>query len=167
MQSNTMDKYTISKRFKKTIQLKPSLLSINIEEYISNILREQQGTNFVEIHGYTMNTPHIISIGDMVVSYTGCCKIEVEYECDTLKPDIGHIYNTCIKRIYEEGIFAQTNEIHILILIPESELDGWIFTPDKYSKDGRDLEIGDWINVEIINTLYVNHTYQCIGKLVI
>ena len=163
-----MDKYAYTRKFTKIIQLEPDLLDTNIHEHISKLLKNERQIYCSKLYGYIISQPVLTQLGDYVISHTtGKCRIKAEYQCKTVKPESGHQYQAFIKLLYKEGIFAQTNQVNILVFIPNSELEDWTFTSNCFTKGKEKLEIGDWITIEIGEVEFTNHKYQCIGKLAI
>jgi DNA-directed RNA polymerase subunit E'/Rpb7 len=164
----TMKKYATTQEFTKIVQLEPSKLGTNIPNYIAKLLQDDCKTYCSKSKGYIIDKPQIVSLGEYIISHTtGKCKIKVKYTCQTVKPEPGHVYTAFIKLISSKGIFAQTNQVNIFILIPVSELTDWVFDKTSFKKDKKSVEIGDWINVEITTVQFDQHKYGCIGKLVI
>ena len=118
-------------------------------------------------HGYVLTIDKIISYHNNIISRTsGNCIFNVSYQVTTIRPEVGHQYKAVVSLLYKEGIFANFNDIKILV--PSIELQEWEYKNSYYQHNvSQDpISIGSWIQVELKIVRYENHTYQCIGTIV-
>ena len=72
--------------------------------------------------------------------------------------------NCIIDMIHINGIFVSKHDIKILIPSSTNEYE---YNNDSFKIGTTNYEVGDSINIEIINIRYDKYIYSCIGKLIL
>lgn len=139
------------------------------EEWQKNII-DQIHKKYIKcdkVNGYICEITRISPDMEMILdTNTANIRCSIKFQAKRILPRIGLIIKCKISMIFQHGIFASINE-GIKILIPQNTLDKYTFDQTKQilTKGVQKIEKHDEISVEITETKYSKHCYNCIGKL--
>ena len=136
------------------IHVQPIYLNNNIKKHIiDSILTEKRCT---EKNGYIMDIKEIISIQPLPISSTCVCPIfRVKCVCLSLLPEKGVKLVAKVTKIIPQGIFLSHGSI--ALLLPNTNFNG----------NFKNVNINDEMEVEITDTKYTKHEFQCICKNIV
>lgn len=146
----------------KTIYLDPKYLDNNIMEHLLSTLKNNM------IGSCNKEFGHILSINKIIkILYTEDTFFNLEFESETLKPNIGDIFDGEVKMISKNGIFAEIKNIQ-KVLIPISCLQDYNFNIEEKSFVNGDFSIKEKNNIKICikNVQYSKNNFNCIGYLI-
>lgn len=139
------------------------LLHSNILEQLKNI---EVTCSFQ--YGYIDQIYRIIDITGTKLLDNGLCKINIFFEANCFKPEIGKEIDTTVQMIFQHGIFSS---FYILrFLIPSSQLSEYNFISDisvyEHKITKKQIKIGDTIRIQILNLKFEKDHFSCISKLI-
>jgi DNA-directed RNA polymerase subunit E'/Rpb7 len=140
--------------------------SEHMYEYILKSVKEKELT-CSRTYGYIDHIYQIVNIYNKTLLDSGECRIDVVFEADCFKPNIGSKIQTTIEMIFPHGIFSS---LYILrFLVPFKCLEkNYIYIPDqgyKHKETMKMLEVGSVINIVITNMKYDKGHFSCIADL--
>ena len=140
--------------------LEPKYLDDNIRYHIIRLLNEKYKYMSEKI-GYILDVITIKELIKREVDDKGNVNMTMLCVCDVIKPVLNEIVGCAVDMIHINGLFVNFNGIKMLV-----SKNGNFEVRDKrcYTKN-RVIDIGDMVDVEIINIRYDNKQYSCIGKL--
>ena len=152
----------------KGIVLDNAMLAPNIEHSILEKLRQVVENDCSKDFGYIIKVINSIKILDNYISNVNSELIFiVQFEAETIKPEVGKVYTDIICMVLSGGIFLKIKG-KFMVLIPSSVLQDYEFHPDKkmyVSKvdSTHTLKTGDECSVKISGIRYLNKNYDCFG----
>jgi DNA-directed RNA polymerase subunit E'/Rpb7 len=90
--------------------------------------------------------------------------VESLCNCNIFKPEVGLKINCVIDMIHINGIFVSIYKIKILI---PSTTNQYEYLGNSFKINNIQYNIGDYIDIEIVNIRYDKYVYSCIGKLIL
>lgn len=149
----------------RTICLDPSLLDHNITSHILAKARSAWEGKCTKDEGFIKK---IISIERIVDNYvspaTSGIMFDLLLNVDTLKPEIGDLFIERVQKVIPQGIFTDKA---IVAVIPAPTLTGYTYDKDRevFTKNGKDISVGDEIKIEITAIKYEKNNFKYIGCL--
>ena len=143
--------------------LKPEFLTSDYKDYLLSDYKRRYESTGNDL-GYIIK---VSSIKDIISSnINNNTEIIVESLCDCLifKPEIGLKVRCAIDMIHVNGIFVSKYTIKILIPSSTNEYE---YKHDSFIVGDKEYNIGDEIDIEIVNIRYDKYIYSCIGKLIL
>lgn len=150
----------------KKISIESEYLFKNLKEHLFNKLKRIYENECTKDNGYFLNINKILKIKDNFIS-SNCENIfNVEFEAETLKPEIGKKIKGTVCMIFSGGIFINVENI-MKILIPESNLKEYKFDQSETCFKGKNNTIkkDDDITVCISGVKYSKKKFSCFGTL--
>lgn len=100
-----------------------------------------------------------------IISRDGCyCSYNVKYTFTSIKPQPNHIYKDCIvHNVFKQGILCLYHTIQIFVPLDNN---GWLFRNGIIFLEDKQIKVSDRVDVLIEHVQYMNHQFQCIGKLI-
>ena len=151
---------------KNIIELSPNKIDSNIYESLEQQLIEKFKGTCSKENGYILDIVKINKIiGNTISNTSGNVVFNIQYTCNNLKPEIGKIIDFKVIQISNHGIFAQVNELKVLI--PQKDIEDYRFNDREkiYTSHNKSISKDDNIKVEITNIKYMKKEYSCIGVL--
>ena len=147
------------------IYIEPDEIVNNIHDLIEYKINEKYEKTCNQDYGYILKIENVEKNYTNIVNTIGNGEIlfKVYFICLVLKPTKGMTLSGKIYMIFRHGIFANIDQIKILI--PVSKLNKWTFEKDQFIKDDKILKIGDVININISEIRYEKKSFSCIGTL--
>jgi DNA-directed RNA polymerase subunit E'/Rpb7 len=149
----------------RTICLDPSLLDHNITSHILAKARSAWEGKCTKDDGFIKRIVSIERIVDNYVSpATSGIMFDLLLNVETLKPAVGDLFIERVQKIIPQGIFTDKA---IVAVIPAQTLQGYVFDKDRevFCKDGREISVGDEIEIEITAIKYEKNNFKYIGCL--
>lgn len=116
-------------------------------------------------YGHIVKFNKIISMVFDEITLDGNTPVYIKANVDTVKPEKDMMFEVEIQKMIDFGIFAQNYDINFWISKDNIESYEFNSTLNKYkNKDGKELNIGDKINIKIKLIRYENKIYSCIGE---
>ena len=151
------------------IELSPDHMNSNIHKVLFEKLKEKHEGTCTQKNGYIIEILEIKKINNNIINEYGNLFFNTTCKTEILKPSVGNILNFTVNMIFNHGIFANLNNLKVLI--PQSLLGNthdyddlnkvYISKNDEYSN----IKIDDGISVKITDLRYLNKNYSCIGTL--
>jgi len=147
------------------ISLQPSELG-DVYGAIRQYLQELVNTSISD--GYILSIPRIHNYKNNIIhNTTACCLIDVTYDVEIIRPKVDEIYTCMVHSIFKEGVFVQLYQINILISGHTLQQKQWKYSCQRFiHEDGKILEKGNWVQVQIKSIRYEDNVYQCLGTIV-
>ena len=151
-----------------TIELSPDHMNSSINEVLFEKLKEKHEGTCTKKNGYIIEILEINKINKNIINDYGNIFFNITCKTKILKPNIGDVLDFSVNMIFNHGIFANLNNLKVLI--PNSSLES-IYEYEDSNKvyisknEGSDININDNISVEITDLRYLNKNYSCIGAL--
>ena len=120
-------------------------------------------------HGFFININKILKIKDGEITSNCENLFKVLFEVESLKPEVGKIFEGTVCMIFDRGIFIIVNNIlKILILEDFLKKEGYSFNQPNNSFDKKNLSIKqeDKIKVKLTGVTYTKQNFVCFGVLV-
>ena len=145
-------------------------LGRNLQSSIFKRLKEVAENECSKEYGYIIKVNRLIKIIDNYISNVNSELIFiVEFEAETIKPEINSVYEDEIFLVLRGGIFFDVNN-KFKVLIPPNSLSNYIFNSDTktyVSHDGNfKLSKGTRCKIKITGIRYMNKKFDCFGELV-
>ena len=150
----------------KKISIESEFLFKNLKEHLFNKLKRMYENECTKDNGYFLKINKILRIKDNFIS-SNCENIfNVEFEAETLKPEIGKKINGTVCMIFSGGIFVNVENM-MKILIPESNLKDYKFdqTETSFKCKNKTIKKDDDITVCISGVKYSKKKFSCFGTL--
>ena len=152
----------------KRVCIDNEYLNDDLYKHILTKIKEITDNECTKEHGYIIDVKKIIRIKDNYISNVNCDNIFIiEFEAETLKPEIGKRFLGDVCMIFPGGIFLTVKNKQ-KVLIPISTLQNYTYVPsDKmFKNDKKNIKEGDNIMVEITGTKYSKQNFSCFGNMV-
>ena len=143
-------------------------LGRNLQTHILNRLKEVIENDCTKEYGYIIKINKLLKIVDNYISNVNSELIFiVEFEAETIKPEIGNIYDDEIFLVLKGGIFFNVSN-KFKVLVPPDALIEYTFDADnKMYKNGENkLAKGTKCQLSITGVRYVNKKFDCFAKIV-
>jgi DNA-directed RNA polymerase subunit E'/Rpb7 len=153
---------------KKSIVLDNAMLAPNIESSILEKLKQVVENDCSKDFGYILKVIKLVKILDNYISNVNSELIFiVQFEAETIKPEVGKVYTDTICMVLSGGIFLKIKG-KFMVLIPPSVLQDYEFQAEKKIYVSKvdstvSLKTGDVCNVKISGVRYLNKNYDCFG----
>lgn len=154
----------------KEIAIQSKYLTKNIKAAITEQIREKMEKKCSQRYGYILK---IINVENIINNYISRAYsnivVKVNITLETLKPEIGGVFQGKVIMLDKEGIFILVKDV-FKIMIPSSTIkEQYFFETDKFliEKGNKKYTIkyGDILEAEIKNLKYEKNRYSCIGVL--
>lgn len=146
------------------------LSSILEPKYLSKEFKKNLLTNYKNDYENKSNESGFIvkidKINNIISSFiNNCNEIIIKSKCDCVvfKPVVGMKLECKIDLIHINGLFLNT--FGIKIMVPSS--DNYIYKHDHIIFNNVKYNVGDNINICIVNVRFYKNIYSCIGKLIL
>lgn len=154
----------------KKVKIKPCLLN-RVHEYISSVLYKQMIGECSSEYGYILKINDYDIIDNCITQTNSDIILDVIFDIDNFKPEVGSIYKSKIFAVYDAGIFVDVFNYQ-KVLIPMHFLsDDFIYNECLQrieSKGGDKFYTKDmYIDIVIKGIKYVNGKFNCFGSTVI
>jgi hypothetical protein len=143
--------------------LQPNCLTNFYKDHILDICKQKYESSSNEL-GYIIKVNYIKDIISSKLNNNSEIVIESLCDCNIFKPEVGIKVNCVIDMIHINGIFVRKYEIKILL--PSSNND-YEYIGNSFKVGKKEYNIGDEIEIEIVNIRYDKFIYSCIGKLIL
>jgi len=143
-------------------------LNSDLYKHIINKLKENITNECTKDNGYVLDIKKLIKIKDSYISNVNCDNIFiVEFLAETLKPEIGKIFDGDVCMIFPGGIFLNI-KCKQKVLIPVATLNKYTYDPVNkvFKKDNKNIKDGDTLKVEITGVKYSKQSFSCFGNMV-
>jgi DNA-directed RNA polymerase subunit E'/Rpb7 len=150
----------------KKISIESEFLYKNLKDHLFNKLKKIYENECTKDNGYFLKINKILKIKDNFIS-SNCENIfNVEFEAETLKPEIGKKIQGIVCMIFSGGIFINVENM-MKILIPESNLKEYKFyqTETSFKYKNNIIKKDDIITVCISGVKYSKKKFSCFGTL--
>ena len=158
----------------KRVCVKPDCLNSKIRSYLLQKSKEYYINDCTKDLVYIIDIKKLVKIKDNFLS-NSCSDIvfEIILKVETIKPDVGMVFNGKVCMIFQDGILVNIKEI-MKVLIPVSvlknyELENNIFIYKGGGEDDKvkrnEIKINDIIDVVIIGSKYSKKKYSCFGNI--
>ena len=161
----------MTKLIRKRICLEPKHLDQNIYDHLLDKIKVQTENECSKEHGYILNIIKITQLVDNKVSPANSDIVcTVEFEAETMKPEIDKIMKGQVCMILATGILLDINN-KLKVLVTSTSLQNYNFKLDKvqmcYINDEKTkLCIDDYIEVKITGVRYSKQKFSCFGDMV-
>jgi DNA-directed RNA polymerase subunit E'/Rpb7 len=152
----------------RKVCLEPMYLDSNIQQHLSNKIREITKNECSNENGYILSINKIVEITNNYISSANSDIVfTVKFEANILKPEIGMVMNGCVCMILPRGIFVDVQE-KLKVLIPKTSLVNYTLDNAKmcYESETHRICKDDLIDIKIEMVQYSEKTFICIGSLV-
>lgn len=146
-------------------------LEKNLQASIFNRLKEVAENECSKEYGYIIKVIRLIKIVDNYISNVNSELIFiVEFEAETIKPEINSLYEDEIFLVLRGGIFFHISN-KFKVLIPPNSLCDYTFNADNKSYVNKNdssifLVKGIKCKIKITGIRYMNKKFDCFGELV-
>ena len=157
---------------KQRLVIENCYLGKDLQSSIFTRLKEVAENECSKEFGYIIKVNKLIKIVDNYISNVNSELIFiVEFEAETIKPEIGSIYEDDIFLVLRGGIFFHISN-KFKVLIPPNSLDDYTFNADKKSYVNKNdssivLSKGEKCKIKITGIRYMNKKFDCFGELVV
>lgn len=116
--------------------------------------------------GYILEIKSIEKIIDNHISpSTSHIIFDLKLKCTIMKPEVGQVVTGVTKLVHQSGIFVSIHD-NIVVLVPQSALQEYVFNNMSFSKDSEKVSIGSTVVIKITAVRYEENKFKCIGQLV-
>jgi DNA-directed RNA polymerase subunit E'/Rpb7 len=142
-----------------------------LNKHILARLHEVSENDCTKEHGYVLRVNKLLRFLDNYISNVNSELIFiVEYDADTIKPQINDIYTDEVFLVLRNGIFFNIKN-KFKVLIPPDALGDYVFDSDNKVYTHKDdaskvLTKGSMCQIQITGVRYMNRKFDCFGKLV-
>jgi DNA-directed RNA polymerase subunit E'/Rpb7 len=143
--------------------LKPEHLTNNYKEHLLKGYRDKYESTGNDI-GYIVNIFGIKDIISTNLNNNSEIIVESLCNCNIFKPEVGVIVKCVIDMIHINGIFVSIYKVKILIPSSSNEYE---YFGNSFKIKNKTYNVGDELNIEIVNIRYDKYVYSCIGKLIL
>ena len=150
----------------KKISIESEFLFKNLKEHLFDKLKKMYENECTKDNGYFLKINRILKIKDNFIS-SNCENIfNIEFEAETLKPEIGKNIKGKVCMIFSGGIFINVENI-MKVLIPESNLKDYKFdqTETCFKSKNNIINKDDDITIIISGVKYSKKKFSCFGRL--
>ena len=154
-------------KIERKICVESKFLSRDLKNYIFTKLKESVINECSKEYGYFLNIIKLNEIKDNYIS-SNCENIFIiVFEAETLKPEVGKVFEGTVCMIFSGGIFINIQN-KIKVLIPVSSIQDYEYNNTKkcFEKKSRTIKENDILSVMISGTKYSKQTYSCFGTIV-
>ena len=154
-------------KIERKICVESKFLTKDLKKYIFTKIKENAINECSKEYGYFLNIIKLIEIKDNYIS-SNCENIFiVVFEAETLKPEVGKIFEGIVCMIFSGGIFINIQN-KIKVLIPLSSLKDYEYNNTKkcFENKSRMIKENDTLSVVISGTKYSKQSYSCFGNVV-
>jgi hypothetical protein len=151
----------------KRIKIEHEYLTKDINKYILEKIKDSVIGSCTSEYGYILDIKKLIRIKDNYISNVNCDNIFiVEFEAETLKPEIGKTFEGEVCMIFPGGIFLNIKNKQ-KILIPVLSLKDYKFNPSTktFKSKEKTIQEGSVLKVIITGVKYSKQTFSCFGTL--
>lgn len=151
----------------RKICLESEYLDANIFEHLLKKIKDSTLDECSKEYGHFMGVKKIKNIKDN--SFSSNCEnvFLVEFEVETLKPEIDNKYTGKVCMIFSGGIFIIFEKIKILI--PQTSLNDYEFDTDNNCFTNKEtnkiIKQNDEITAIITGVQYNKKKFSCVGKI--
>lgn len=159
-----MEEQLITKR----IVLDDQFLDKNINNHILSKLKELAINDCSKEYGYIIDVKRIKKILDNYISNVNSELIFIVlFEAETIKPQIGSIFEDEVYLALKGGIFFEIKN-KFKVLIPPSSLSEYSFSQDtkEYVKGLCKIGKGTRCRIKITGVRYMNKNFDCFGEVI-
>ena len=154
----------------KKVKIRPCLLN-RIHEYISNVLCKQLVGECSSEYGYILKVKDYNIVDNYITQTNSDIILDIVFDIDNFKPEIGCRYSSKIFAVYDTGIFVDVFNYQ-KVLIPIHFLGGNFIYNECLnrieSKDSEKIYTKDMeIDIVVKGIKYVNGKFNCFGSTVI
>ena len=145
----------------RRVYLDPKFLDSNIMNHLLKRCSELSVGECTKEHGHILSVSKIVKVlGNEDTIFT------VQFEAETLKPNIGDKLSGKVCMIYRDGIFVQVSEKQKM-LIPSISIKGYTYDDSShtYSNGKKKIIDGDEIQAIVTASQYSKQNFSCIGSL--
>lgn len=152
----------------RRICVDPQYLNKNIKLAIFEKIKESSKNECTKENGYILDVIKIIKIKDNYISNVNSeIVFIVEFEVNTLKPEIGKKLSGNVCMVFSGGLFINVKD-KIKVLVPINSLKKYNFDPTKknfFNKTSK-IEEGDLISIVITGIKYAKKNFSCFGEII-
>lgn len=150
---------------RRDITLEPQYFDTKIKDHLLDKIRKETLNECTQKYGYILSVSRLVKIvSNYISSAASEIVFTVEFEADTVKPEIGNEITACVCMVFSEGLLAEVNG-KLKILIPMHYIDGYTLVRNTLVKGDICIEKGINISVIITSTKYNDNMFSCIAKL--
>ena len=157
------------KTLRQRLVIDNDCLDKNLNASIFKRLKEVAENDCSKEFGYIIKVLKLTRIIDNYISNVNSELIFiVEFQAQTVKPEINNIYEDEIFLVLRGGIFFDINN-KFKVLIPPSALTNYTFNSDakSYENGETTLSKGLKCKIKITGIRYMNKKFDCFGELVV
>lgn len=152
----------------RRICLESKFLDQNIIAHLLSKIQSSTTTDCIKDYGYILDVKRIVKILTHEICRANTDNVfTVQFEAQTLRPEINSIMTGKVCMVYKDGIFITVCDKQ-KILIPKINLKEYTFdesVPCYKNSEGHIIKNGDEITVVIIAVQYSKKNYSCFGSL--
>lgn len=155
---------------RKRLVVDNCFLNKNLNSSIFKKLKEVVENDCTKEFGYIIKVTKLVKIVDNYISNVNSELIfVVDFEAETIKPEINNVYEDQIFLVLRGGIFFEISN-KFKVLIPPNALTDYTFNTETKTyekKDSKDfLSKGTKCKIKITGIRYMNKKFDCFGELV-
>lgn len=147
----------------KVILLDPAFLTKNVKDHVKILLKS-------DINSCTFQDGYILEIFDFVINKiyisnaTSKTLVNLTYKANTLKPEIGKVYECECYNITSDAIFVIISNI-LKVVVPIQKLEGYSYLQGTMVYKNFIIKKTMKFEVEILETRFYKNNYSCVGRL--
>ena len=146
----------------RRVYLDPKFLDLDIMEHLLKRCSELSVGECTKEHGHILSVSHILKVlSNEDTIFT------VQFQAETLKPNVGDKLSGKVCMLYKDGIFVQVSDKQKM-LIPAISIKGYTYDDSlhTYSNGKKKITEGDNIEAIVTASQYTKQNFSCIGSLV-
>lgn len=152
----------------RKLTLDSEFLNKDIKKNILDKLKISTNNECSQDYGYFLNIVKLKSIVDNFISPNCENVFVVEFEVETLKPEVGKKFEGEVCMIFSSGIFLNIQN-KLKVLIPTTTLKNYSFNQIEncfiHKKTKKKIKVEDKLTVIISGAKYSKKAFSCFGNL--
>jgi DNA-directed RNA polymerase subunit E'/Rpb7 len=158
----------------RRVVLDAKYLNQNLMYHLLQKIRDITKNECSKLNGYILNINKLSQIIDNSISSANSDIVfTVEFDADTLKPEVGNVLTGMVCMMCENGVFLDIHE-GFKVLIPVNGLNGFIMNENEKNEEEKyftrneneEIVMGDELKVEISGVKYSKQLFHVYGKLI-
>jgi DNA-directed RNA polymerase subunit E'/Rpb7 len=153
---------------KERVCLKPNHLDKNMYQHLLDKIKDKYEMKCNKEYGYIIKVNSIKKIHKTQISAANSDIVcTVDFDCDTLLPDVGLILEGIVCMIIDKGIFINVKDM-LKVLITSNSLKDYEYeaTSNYYFKKSKKIQKNDVCKFRITGVMYSKHNFSCLGELI-